>query len=537
MTTDVYGWAKVFTLACGGSMAVLVGASLAVLPLPATVLLLSMGVLLTVLLAPWPLLLCSFLVVLGFIVGPLQYLGGFSKAFWLPYLMGVLMAVRVLSDSLFGRQAPPAADQTLDKGLSIDPHRGQANSWEHLGMRAALSFAGVFAMTLVLSSLVNRVGVLQAVVAGKEYLFLWSLPAAFALGLLKTPHLRLLWPSLAAWLTVQALVVLWQRFIVAPRRGGDAPWDAVVGLFAGKANGAGGSGTMAMVSLWAAAGVVMAWRAGVLRWPWALMAGLSVTLACALAEVKVAVVLLPLLGLMVWIAPSPAETKAAPNRQGRSWVWQRLVALGSVLGISILLFWSHQQQFTATGSLASKSPARYLETTLERNLDDRTWADEHGQLTRLGALQYWWTRQSASDIPGWLIGHGVGAVRRSALAPSPLLQGLRFEPGRSTAVILLWETGVLGLASWLFASLSFLVLSVRLLRSETAALEAVFLRAAAAAIVVTMLSLPYGADWFEAPHLAVMHLLGVAWVCSAYRRTQRLHEQPPGYFHGVRVQA
>ncbi len=519
ISTAPWRWGLALLVLSGWGLGLLLGGLVSVLPVQAAVLLSALGVLLAVLVAPWPVLLWAFLVVLGFIVGPLQYVGGLSKAFWLPYLMGVLMGARAVGDSLSMRGLRPIAVLALPKpGGSGTLHRAALASDQRL-MRWALGCLGVFFVTLLLSSVASRSGVLQAVVTGKEYLYLWSLPAAFLFGMLRMEHVRSIWPLMATWLFVQALVVVWQRFVVAPRRGGDAPWDAVVGLFAGNAQGAGGSGTMAMVSLWAAAGVIMGWRAGIVHSVWALVAGASALLACALAEVKVAVLLLPLLGVVAIISPSPGEMKASPAMADRSRRWLRAVPWTVViLGLSGLLMWAHQQQFTLAASRESQSPAQYLQTTLSRNLDTRSWADEHGQLTRLGAIQYWWERQSVSDVPGWLVGHGVGAVRRSALAPSPLLQGLRFEPGRSAAVILLWETGVLGLAAWVGASVGLLVLALRLLRREPSARESVFLRAAAAAILITLLSLPYGADWFEAPHLAVMHLLGVSWVCAVYRR-------------------
>lgn len=518
MISTLINWTAALTWAAGATVALLIGVGLAVLPLPATVLLLSMGVLGAVLVVPWPMLLSTLLVLVGFVVGPLQYVGGFSKAFWLPYLMGVLIAVRVLGDGLAGRQAHNEVSRPTAPAVGKSQHTGNLANTDRLLMRAALLLAGLFAFTLLVTSLINGVSPLQAVVAGKEYVFLWSLPAAFLLGFLRTSNLSKFWVSMAVWLSVQLAVVVWQRFVVAPNRGGDAPWDAVVGLFAGKANGAGGSGTMAMVSLWAASGVVMAWRAGLLRWPWAAAACVGAAMACALAEVKVAVLLLPLLALLVLLSPSPAEAVVRPSAPHPWPVVPRLLSFGLVLALSAVLLWAHQQQFTASGSWEAQSVAQYIETTLGRNLDARTWADEHGQLTRLGAVLYWWSQQSVSDVPGWLIGHGIGAVRHSALAPSPFLQGLRFEPGRSSAVVLLWETGVMGLTAWLLSNLSFLLLAHRLLRGEQAVQEAVFLRAGAAAIVITLISLPYGADGFEAPHLAVMHLLGVGWIGAAYRR-------------------
>lgn len=496
MALRLGAWASAAWLVLAGSVALFIGTLLATLPLQGAALLLALGGFLGVLVAPWPVLLWGFLVTVAFLVGPLQYAGGFSKAFWLPYLMGVLMGVRVLTDGLGARpQSPSVAMRRLDGP-----------------MRVGWALMGVLGLVAAASSAAHGVGLLQAVVAGKEYLFLWGLPLAFSLGLLNTDHLKRLWPAMAVWLAVQVLVVVWQRLVVAPHRGGDAPWDAVVGLFAGNANGAGGSGTMAMVSLWAAACVMTAWRAGLLRWPWAAMAAASALAACALAEVKVAVLLLPLLAVVVLYEPTTAVRQAAWNFPMRA-----LGGLG-VLCASLALMWAHQQQFSASGSADSNSSLRYAQTVMERNLDTQSVADEHGQLTRLGALQYWWKRQSVSDMPGWTMGHGIGAVRRSNLAPGSVVRGLRIEPGRSSAVILLWETGVLGLLSWVGFSLAWMVAAARMMSAPRSPHEAVCLKAAFMIIGVTLLSLPYGADLFEAPHLAVAYLLGVGMVWGVHHQ-------------------
>jgi hypothetical protein len=341
-------------------------------------------------------------------------------------------------------------------------------------------------------------------------------------------HLRLLWPALALWLAVQSLVVVWQRFVIAPRRGGDAPWDSVVGLFAGKAFGAGGSGTMALVSLWAAASVALAWRAGLIRLHWALLAVIAALLACALAEVKVAIVLLPLLALWVLWAPGVDMQTAqwsAWNRGLGRWT-RRILGLGGAIVVAGLLMWAHQQQFTVGGSRESSSSLDYAQMAMERNLDQRDVPDEHGQLTRLGALQYWWRHQSMSDLPGALIGHGVGSVRRSSLSPGKLLQGLRFEPARSSAAVLLWETGLLGLLAWVGSSVCWLLVARRMGRTRTDAQQSVALRSGAAIITLTLLSLVYGADWFEAPHLAVAYLLGVGMVWGVHRDRAHHPTQP-----------
>lgn len=531
-------WWGAGALVLAGAVALFMGVLLALWPVQGAVMILGLGALAGVLIAPWPLLLWTFLFTVAVVVGPLQYAAGFSKAFWLPYLMGVLMGMRALADGM-GRSAPLA----LQTAGAPPPRVQQLDT----AMRCGWLCMGLLAVVALASSLSHGVGPMQALVSGKEYLFLWSLPLAFGLGLVHLGHLRLMWLAMAIWLAVQALVVVWQRLVVAPQRGGDAPWDAVVGLFAGKANGAGGSGTMAMVSLWAAASVLMAWRAGLLSGWWAAVASASALLACALAEVKVAVLLLPLMALAVWWSPGVGDSSVKPlvgngvgswagrgvdsrggsalSREGRPRPGRQALvgALGllTALVLSLALMWAHRLQFTAQGSADATSSLHYAQTVFDRNLNAQAVADEHGQLTRLGALQYWWKRQSISDVPGWLIGHGIGAVRRSQLAPGALVRGLRLDPGRSSAAILLWETGVLGLLAWGGFTLAWMAAALEMMRSASSRHERVCLRAAAVVMGVTLLSLPYGADLFEAPHLAVAYLLGVAMVWGVHRQRSR----------------
>ena len=491
------------------TLTLLSGALLAVMPGAGAVLLLSGILFLGFLLLPWSVLLWGMLATAGFLVGPLQYAAGVSKAFWLPYLLAVLMGLRVLVNGLDHEPA-----RLRDRSSEV-PGLSAAEAWMRTGGAALVGLAVV----ALAASAVHQIGWMQMLIGGKEYLFLWSLPLAFAFGLLRLAHLQGLWKACALWLAVQLVVVVWQRFVVAPRRGGDAPWDSVVGLFAGTAFGAGGSGSMALVSLWAAASVVMAWRGGLVSGRWALLGLASALGACALAEVKVAVLLLPVLAIAVLAGTDQPLTvmQQRHTRPMRGGGVGRGLGILAALGVAALLMWAHQHQFSAQGSHESRSTLDYLQTTLDRNLDMQATPDEHGQLSRLGALQYWWRRQSLSDVPGFLIGHGVGSVRRSHVSPGKLVQGLRFEPARSSMAVLLWETGLLGLLAWVGAFACWIGAAFALRRQSDCAAQRVSLRSAMVIMALAVFSLPYGADWFEAPHLAVATLLGVGIVWGAHR--------------------
>jgi hypothetical protein len=235
--------------------------------------------------------------------------------------------------------------------------------------------------------------------------------------------------------------------------------------------------------------------------------------------VKVAILLVPLLSL--WVLLASGRRLLASGATG----WRPVVRAWAIRGFGLsaaivaagLLMWAYQQQFSVGGSRESRSSMDYAQTAIDRNLDRSDVPDEHGQLTRLGALRYWWRHQSISDLPGALIGHGVGSVRRSSLTPGKLLQGIRFEPARSSAAVLLWETGLLGLLAWVCSGVCWLVAAWRLLQRQPSAQQSVALHSGAAIITLTLLSLVYGADWFEAPHLAVACLLGVGMVWGVER--------------------
>lgn len=455
---------------------------------------------------PWPWLLAAQLATVFVLIGPLQYVAGVHKAFWLPYLMAVVMGVRFLLDLGLNRLASAA-----DPSAAREPAaRATVDRWVGCG----LALMALYALSLTASSLAARATPMQALVGGKDLLFLWSLPAALGVGLLGLRQLESAWRWITAWLALQVLVVAWQRLVVAPRRGGDSPWDAVVGLFAGSAFSGGGSGTMALVSLWAAAVVIMGWQAGRAGGRWALLALGCALLCCLMAEVKIAALVLPLLAVLILALPGGG------NRLRLGWMPV------AALAFSALLAWSYQVQFTSARSEEGHSALRYAQTTLARNLDTTVQADGYGQLTRLGALLHWWQRQSAVNIPGWLIGHGIGSVRNLKWAEGESARHDRFSAARSSAAILLWESGVLGLLGWCGATAAWMVAAWQLARKRGHEGQSWLLSAAFCMMALTLLSLPYGADLFEAPHLPTAYLLAVGVVLAAAREQRLLAWSP-----------
>lgn len=479
------------------AVAVLGGLLIGLTGLWAAVLLAGALLLVPVMLLRWSWLLALLLILVFTVIGPLQYLAGMGKAFWLAYGLVALLGVRLLVDAAAGTEA----------AWRVVLRRGPGARAVRLGL-AGLALAAAVA---VVSGLAAGIAPLQWLVGGKEMFLMWGLPGAFALGFLDWRRLDRLWAWIVAWLWLQLPVVVWQRFAVAPRRGGDSPWDAVVGLFAGQAWGGGGSGTMALLSLWAASLVVMAWRAGQAHGAWALAAVVPAAAACALAEVKVALVILPVLGIMAAWPAQHQGRRAAPR-----WPGAALLTLGAI-GLSAFLLLAHQAQFGSTRAGAAQTLEGYVSTTVERNVDDTVMADPHGQLTRVGALKAWWQRQQAADVPGWLVGHGPGASRRSMTSTGELARGSRIDLARSSAAVLLWETGVVGLLGWTVGLASMAVAAWQMRSSPVLQPHGWLLQAAAALAGLGLLSLPYGADFFAAPHLPAALMVGLGIVLGARR--------------------
>lgn len=480
-----------------GGMALLMGGWIALSGAYGAVLLLVAGAVALALVLPWAWLLWTLLGTTFVLVGPLQYFAGVDKAFWLPYLMALVMGIRCMGEVA-------AAPRSTDRSAAGPALRGD--------VQLGLFLLAAWAACALLSSLLHRIPPLQALVAGKEYFFLWAVPAAFAAGLLRASMLLRLWRWMTLWLLLQVPVVAWQRWFVAPARSGDSPWDAVVGVFAGRAGGGGGSGTMALVSLWAAAVVAMAWREGRASAAWALAAVGSALLACAMAEVKIALLVAPLMACLVACLEPGSVRQNGTSARTRASLASALTVMAAGLALSGLLLWAHQQQFASRSSAEGQSLERYVQTMVERNLDDRSLADPYGQLTRLGALRFWWQQQQPQDVPGWLVGHGIGSARRSHLYIGEAARPWRLEIGRHSASILLWEVGVLGLSCWV-AGMA--VLGAAAWRMAGPAQDGWLLRGAASIILVALLSLPYGADLFESPHLSTALMLGVGITLAA----------------------
>lgn len=468
-------------------LAALSGLVVALYGVPAAVAVLALFMVVAALVVPLQLFFYLFIGVVFVGVGQLQYFARVDKAFWVPYLLAALLYLRLLMAAGGAGRQGNARPQT--EGAS----------------RVAVASVALFLFTAVASSLINEVPPLQWLVAGKEYFLLWSVLLAFGLGVVGLRHIETLVRALPWFLALQVPVVVYQRFVVAAQRVGGSPWDAVVGLFGGNPEAGGASGTMAIFSLVAVVLMVEAWKAGKAGGWRALLTCAFALTACALAEVKLVIVMLPLLLLLVF----GAELLRRPA-----------LALAGLLVTGVLtvgLLSLYQQQFTSTRTKEGRSVAAYVETIIERNSSAQLTAVGYAEMGRAAALGFWWRNQSLTDPAGFLVGHGVGSSRIGGLVVGDLVKRYQARIARSALVVYLWEVGVIGTGGLVFALLAGVFGARRLSRRPGLEGWAWLLRASALGLGLVLMTLPYGPDFVEVSQLQIMAMLLLGVVLAAAR--------------------
>jgi len=439
-------------------------------------------------LVPLNLLVLVIFAVVYLVVGQLQYFARIDKAFWIPYLLGLFLYLRLLADGL---QSRPRGE----KGESFGGF---------VFVCVALFFAAAAA-----SSLMRGISPIQWIVAGKEYFFLWSIFFAFLTGALKPAHLERMLRFVPWFLALQVPAVVYQRFVVSRHRADSASFDSVVGLFGGDPNGGGASGAMAIFGLIAIAFMVEGWRANKVSGRRTLATVLFATVSIVFAEVKFALILLPVLALLLF---------------GRQMLRQpgRAIAgllLGAVLTVGLLA--AYQAQFTSGHTRQSKSLEDYVDTMIERNTGTDYLNLSTGEIGRVAAFAHWWNNQSRTDPTTTLIGSGMGSTRAGALVVGELVKRYHFKLGRSTLVLYLWEIGVLGTAAILLVLLASVLAGFRLARSPALAERSWMLRGSAVGLILVVLGLPYNTDFADVAQMQVLTFALIGFIVVSGRNLPR----------------
>lgn len=414
-----------------------------------------------------------------YIAGGGQYFLGINKAFWLPYGFGFVLCLRIFIEVVAGR------------------YRGSGIGF--LGWSALF-----FGFLLLFSAAVNTVTIIPFVFSIKSYLFLLPVVAVFVMGILPKEELHKFW-QLLPWLMVSQIpAIAAQVLVYVPRRHDPSRWDAIVGLFGGDPMGGGASAAMVFFTIITLLFLCAQYREKLESTPRLVCFGLSALAIILAAEVKAALILLPL-SLMVLYRGDILKRPL------------RFLMLGSVL-LSVLagVLFVYQVQFSDSRTAEAKYLDQYVITALQRQdkaeIDMRT-----GEMGRGYALQFWWQKHGLDDPLHFVVGHGVGSSKRGGFS-GEVAKKYSFDLQRSTAAVLLWETGLLGLVFVLGLIAYYIGRAAILATSSAHAIDKALASAMVPALLIYALGVFYNTDLIDVPPSQMVFLLIVAYLQTQLSR-------------------
>lgn len=369
------------------------------------------------LLLPLPWLVVTLFITSFLITGQLMYFGGIDKAAWLPFLIGIVLLMRLPIDVMYQSQrSVPKAKNAL---ASIT------------AMKIAI---GVFFATLAASALINAAPPYQVLVTSKEYVFLWGLYLIIAAGLIKPQLVERIWATLPWLMLIQLPIILYQRFIVLPGRTGPAAFDAVVGAFGGNPEGGGASGAMGVFCVIGIVIVLARWRANLLTGPKMFLLVLAGLIGIGLAEVKFMIILLPIAFTLLF-------ARELARRPLRGLVF---VVLGFAVSASILIAYKFQYNKVST----VQTIPEYIDRVLTGDTALYWYNPGANSMGRVASIVFWKEHHSITEPVNLMIGHGPGSTRIALTFIGEAQKRFPVKIVTTSLGVLLWETGVIGAISY-----------------------------------------------------------------------------------------
>ena len=454
---------------------------------------------------PLPWFIGSMFVLSFLVVGQLTYFARMDRALWFPFLMGAILLARLPLDQLvpsrgISQRIPYATDPPWPVTASIV----------------------VFFATLVATSLINASAALQLLVSGKEYVFLWGLYFVMSAGLVRPELITKLWAALPWLMVIQLPLIVYQRFVIVPsRQGFGAAWDAVVGAFGGNPLGGGASGAMGVFCVIAILISVERWRRGQMSGSKALLFVSSGIVSIGLAEVKFAVVLLPIGALLLF-------RRGLMRKPLRS-----ILALTGSVAAAVVLLSVYQSQYSRNAE--RQTTVEYITAMFEPSTDTSFINLRTREMGRVAALSFWIDQHGWSQPAQLLIGHGAGASRVGSFVVGEAAKNFPFNIGRSALAMLLWEVGLLGAAAYtlmLFAAYlyTYALTKAPVLDAETQST----LSTMGPAIALLAATLPYNTDLIFSHQSQLILLLCLGYLAMSRGEVRArgkaeaaVHRRPP----------
>ena len=427
--------------------------------------------------APVQPLIGVFVVLVFLVVGPIASIGGFKQATWIPYLFALILLVRAPIERYYTSRAPHQL-------YSSTSARSSPLMWV---------LACYFGL-LTISTVVNAPPPLQVLVGAKMYVFIWGVFFLLVVSSISPQFLERIWKGVLLIAVLQLPFALYQRLFVVPRRP-DYPsvtaLDAIVGTLPGTETG-GASGALVMLCVFAIALALCLRKEKVLSAFSSQIAIIAALVTIMLGEVKVVIVLLPVALIVL---------------KRREIVRRPLHFLGMaaiVVALAIGIF--------ALNKAENKTFSQHFEASFGYVLDPNE-VHAHGEVGRIAALDIWY-RDPRRTPQSFLLGYGPAASQYSSIAAGDVAS--RYFPywtNATTAAALLWDVGVLGLASFLAIVVAALYFATRLSGAAQVPLfHRGVLEACAVLFALVGVSIPYNTDLLLTPQFQVLFLLALLQV-------------------------
>lgn len=361
--------------------------------------------------------LLYFCLLLALLVSGLAqlYYPPFSFVRWIVPITATLLLIHLIPALFGGRQSTP-------------------------NLPSFLRWALVFIVVAIFSSLLHWRGAFGFMQGIKLYFQLWGLMFGVALISWRPSVIDGVLKALFVLALIQFPFALHQYFFIAPEREGlwqllVVPLDVVSGTMGADRFGSGKNAVLSIFLVSVLGVLASLWREKAVK-TWILFVAMPCLLVpLFLNESKFALVqLLVVLGYVF-----RRDVHRHPLR------FLLILVLTVLLAIGLLT--SYSQSF-GRGSTISET----IQTTIDSNTGSRGYANQ--VLNRVTVLSYWARQHGMDDLPGTLVGHGLGASHESSgsvLATfATTLADKRYSGygiGLTGISSLLWDTGLIGLAA------------------------------------------------------------------------------------------
>lgn len=446
---------------------------------------------LILLMMPLSSMLTLLLAVTFVLTGTLTFFGKVSFITWLPYSLAGFLYVYFLARII----------ETLDSAPSA--------------LHAMFAWLGMYLIVVVLSSLYMGIPPMQWVAIGKNYFAFWSVLLIMAFLPVKQQTIELLWKALILIALVQLPVALYQYLIVGGNRvdaGGGEAWDVVVGTFGGTEEGGGHSAAMGFFQVVMVVFALALWRRALIS-KGLLFLILAVAAATIyLAEVKAMLFLMPFAFLIVY-------RRDLLRRPRELLIGTALIA--GFMGVMPLAYNALHYEREGRRAMTTSEFVDSLVSQTDRYVVNRAT----GQMGRITQLDFWAQRNGRDVNFETLFGHGIGSTKISRLYIGDVAR--RYYPlplGNTSASIMLWEVGVLGLLFFVCLLLAGSRLAGRLADDpQIPAFHRAILQTSAIGLVLVVLTLPYKhyAIQLSSVQMLVVLMLGQAAYWYSHARSRK----------------